>query len=196
MKAADDDLVIMDWMALFSGQRGGGREERTEEQIEEFRVGYNYLRTAMAYHKVGILVAPDVPEGTARSYFDRGWPLFEFSQCAFTSRIINQNHILVKHFMTPEWVSNFEANLLKADAMGKARNLPLFADLRDLPFVVMKRQKIAAAMLKASCDAVGFQVTCHAAKFRWVYVGSTRAHYAKQNVEQIGGTNTTRCAFV
>jgi len=96
----------------------------------------------------------------ARLYFDRPWAIYEFTLKTFTQRVVNNREEKVKEHMTPEILCS------AGDKLGGST----YRNPRDMERIRNSREELGRVMPKACHDALGFQVACEAAQFRWVKV--------------------------
>ena len=168
--AEDYDLVWWDWMAMPQNKPKG---RRTAGETEIFKRGLQYVNGVYMHCRVKQIVQADLPSNServalGRTFFNCGWPCYEFLAASYCQRIVNADEELVESHLRPEVVKGLMQFETKMCTNGTQ------------PAVITSIfQKIGQCMPRAIDDWVGFVTVCRIAKFRWLKVSFCR-HLAKQ----------------
>jgi len=161
--AQDNDLAFIDFLSVWQAPR-------TERQEREFAAFLSGLFRMWSFCGFRAIVLPHLPPDMSRGYFSRGWCVHGFSTMCYALRIVNARDPLVRSYMTPEWIGNFSREWAALKQDNDQRNIHLFTNPADEALTWEQRARFASQMTKSKEDAVGFQVCCHIARFRWVRV--------------------------
>jgi len=157
--ALDSDLFFDYW----TGCRMIGRRNPQSESVD---LKFHHGQEAQAFHRVRVLVLPDVPSTETVGFFDEGWCIASFACSLYVGQVVTQTHELIREHTTPELVGNLARTFEKRFQKGAT----LFTDKNDWRVALYMQKQFAEKLALARCDAVGFQVSCHFAQFRWVKV--------------------------